>query len=354
MTAQLKIMDPGIYFGLPDDDYHEAFALSNSGVKRMRVSSYDFWAGTAMNPLRTDTDTEAMAAGRAYDKRIIEGARAFEAAYAPALDRADYPDAIDTVSEIKAALATFGITKGLSGLNKPDLIHLLVDTANANGREVEVWDAMKAQHEQMYEGREFLHPALVRQIELAARMIALDEQLAPTFTDGFPKVCVFWNDPETHIPMKCQWDYMKLQVIPDYKTFENSRGMSLHRAAQMSIATYKYHVQGRFYLNAATVAHDLIKAGRIFGDHDPTFVRMFAEQDPSDRQFMLLFQQKGPAPVPLGIVLPPFTMSLGEEEIRMAARKFALKREQYGTDVWLDPQGVFFPDAEEFPSWIAE
>src|SRR5438477_7932182 len=91
-----RVTEPGIYFGMREEEYHRAFALSATGIKHLRISPLDFWARSPLNAERIAEESEARIIGRAYHKRIIEGQRAFEARYAAELDPAEYPEALRT------------------------------------------------------------------------------------------------------------------------------------------------------------------------------------------------------------------------------------------------------------------
>ena len=54
-----KITPPGIYFGMPDSEYHADPSLSNSGIKSLLVSALDFWTESPINPDWEDRETPA-------------------------------------------------------------------------------------------------------------------------------------------------------------------------------------------------------------------------------------------------------------------------------------------------------
>ena len=103
-VAHPLVQEPGVYFGMPEADYHRAFALSATGIKHLRISPLDFWARSPLNAERSDEESEARIIGRAYQKRIIEGPAAFAAMYAAELDPAEYPEALRTNEELKTAI----------------------------------------------------------------------------------------------------------------------------------------------------------------------------------------------------------------------------------------------------------
>ncbi len=107
---------PGIYFGMPDDEYHALPALSNGGIKYLAASPMLFWARTPwLNPKKAqqvaeraeEGEKEHHVFGKAYHCRLMEGASVFATRYVIGLNPADYPDCLVHTDEIKAAIRKF-------------------------------------------------------------------------------------------------------------------------------------------------------------------------------------------------------------------------------------------------------
>jgi hypothetical protein len=105
---------PGIYFGMSDEDYHALPALSASGIKKLAASPMIFWSDTAwlcerkrreVEEAKEGGDKAHFIFGKAYHCRIMEGREAFASRFAVELDPADYPDALVSSEQIKAAIA---------------------------------------------------------------------------------------------------------------------------------------------------------------------------------------------------------------------------------------------------------
>ena len=67
--------EDGIYFNLPEAEYHALRRLSASGIKNILISLPTFWAKSWMNPEVADSDdkdTNAQILGRAYHAAIFE------------------------------------------------------------------------------------------------------------------------------------------------------------------------------------------------------------------------------------------------------------------------------------------
>ncbi len=322
------IHDPGVFMNLSAEEYHSALALSATGIKWLRCSTLDFWARSPLNPNPIeDESSDAMIAGTATHKRILEGREAFLAAYAPSLNPADHPDALVTNEQLYAAIVECGgMTK--KSARKEELIHEL----RRVWPQAPVWQAMQQRHADQHQGKTLISAGLMARIEVAAAMIERHPQLKLAFTGGMPEVSIFWTDAATGIPCKARLDYLKPQAVVDLKTFTNQFGMPIRRAIARQMANYRYHIQARWYLDAAKQADGL------------------------DRTFLFVFQQQGPAPVARGLVLGPGTiMDIARQEIGEAKALWMRCWHTFGPDSpWVDVEDISEFDSTEFPAYIAE
>lgn len=344
-------MADGIYFGLPDDAYHAAFALSSHGIKNLRRSTLDFWVRSALNPdaFKLDEDTEAMKIGRAYDARIVEGREVFEQRFAPALDQNDYPNALRTNADLKDAIIERGggIRRGRE--RKEELIQTLAQLDPT----ALMWDTLVRGHQAAHAGKTLLPRAVMDRIEIAAKMIEAHPQLCKAFTGGEPQVSIFWTDEETGVPCKARLDYLKPRAIVDLKSIGNEIGLPIEKACYRAVANYRYHIQAAFYLEAAAQCRDLIIRNRIGGTVSREFLSALAAGH--DKTVLMVFQQKGPAPVARGMVMPTgLTLDLARMEISEAKYRFARCWQTFGTDPWVDIEDIGTFDSTGFPAYIAE
>lgn len=343
----LAICEDGIYFGLPEEDYHAQPRLSNSGIKHLLCSPTDFWVRSWMNPDREmdEDDSAARQAGNAYHARILEGKDAFYSRYYIDLDPANYPDAIRTVDELKAALPEGEKKSG----SKPVLIERLL----ASNPDAIIWDTLKAEHEQANEGKIPLAPDFVKRIEIAAAFIEKHPDLSKAFTGGYPEVSIFWTD-ENGIKMKSRVDYLKMRATVDLKSFGNQFGKPIDYAVTYSMASYKYHYQAAVYDEAVRAAKDMLKVHGpkiVSGEVDQEWLEKFAGVD--EWQFLFVFQQTGVAPVARGYVFPRnLTYDCGRIAVNEAKRRYLECLETYGTDYWIDMTDVRSFDDDEFPVFM--
>jgi hypothetical protein len=335
----------GLYFNLPDEEYHAAPGLSASGVKNLLISLPDFWERSWMNPDKPDEESEARMIGRAYHERILYGKEFFYNKYAAKFSAPE--NTLRTVDDLKEAL----VLRNLSTSGKKEaLIHRLHDYDPT----LPVYDELKQDYEAENAGKIFLNPSLINDIEIAAAMIEKNPVTAPCFRNGYAEVSIFWTDA-TGIPMKARLDYMKQRAITDLKSFDN-KGRSVDRAVHAAIASYKYHIQTAFYkCEAWPAAVAAIKAGKVYGCDDKTFLDgLAATESPG---FYFVFQQKGVAPLARLYKFgegAAHTLYLGNAQIADAKQKFREAYERFGEERWIDVCDAQELDDSAFPAYISD
>lgn len=350
--------EPGIYFGMPEEEYHKIPALSASGIRLLTVSEMDFWARSWLNPDKKDEPTDAMTIGKAFHARIVEGKDAFYERYALSFDASEYPDALKTADDIKDALR--GLDLKLSG-KKDELIERLREADPA----IQILDDLRDDYEAKHGGKTFLNADLIRQIEVSAAMIEKHPDLSRCFTGGHPEVTIIWHDFETGVPMKARMDYLKTQAIVDLKTFSNPLGKPIDKAIYGAMASGKYHVQAAVYTEAdkqavafAREGKALVRAGEGYAAVAPgstldEWLKKYASI--TDRRFLFVFQQTGIAPVARGREMPRgLVFDCGVLSMRAAIEKFKHCFETFGTEPWVDVSPIEAFEDEQFPIYATE
>jgi hypothetical protein len=319
-------MDDGVYPDLPFEDYLAEPRLSSSGIKDILVSPLTFWTNSWLNPDRAERNTEPMRIGRAYHARVVEGAEAFHERYAVKPDPADYPDALRTVEDMKAALAERGWPQtGRKDELKSRLQDYLAEIENDN---VVFWDDINTPPE----GKELLSPDVFKRVEIAAAMIERHPQLSKAFTGGQSELSIMWHD-ENGIALKARLDYLKPKVIVDLKTFSNPFGKPMERAIVSAMATYRYHIQMAVYDEAVEAS---------------TMARV------EPLTLLLIFQETA-THAARGVILPRNMMfKLGQHQVQEAKDIFKQNMEAFGDDPWVDTTEITVIDDTAWPVWAAE
>lgn len=337
----------GIHFGLDEDIYHKIPALSASGIKHLLAHPMMFWANSWMNPHKQESDSMAKVVGKAYHKRILEGKEAFGLCYASKFNPPD--GVVSTQEELKKLCSDSSLP--VSG-TKAVLVSRLRDA----GVDFKYYDELEQEYIAHHVGKEFLPIDLMARIELSAAMIEKHPSLNRCFVGGMPEVTVVWT--ENGVRYKCRFDYLKPRSIIDLKTFENIGGKSVDRAIYLTMASYKYHIQGAFYGQyAAPRAVAFAKAGKVFGLPDSItaaeFIKQLSEAD--EHGFYFVFQQKGDAPIARGKKLPRGSVwNAGVAAIEDAKATYVRCLETFGTDPWVDTSDIEQFEDEQFPIYATE
>lgn len=325
MTA---MPEPGIYFGMDDEDYHRVFAVSSSGIKKLVASSMEYWANGPMNPDYEERQSPFLDYGKAAHCLVLEGPEEFAKRYAVELDPSQYENVLVSTDEIKNAIrkfTTLAPVKPAPG-GKQALIDQLAALGKAHGQDVDlegtmlqlkesirrfdeeqpvkpisrvvidseaepvetrtaqkedwiaqllelkpdaqIWDDMVGRHLAANEGATMITPKQDRAVRIAAHMIEQHPDAGPMLKGGYAEVSIFWYCPVTGAPCKARLDYLKLQAILDLKTFSNSQGMPVNKAIERAIGNFRYNIQHVFYEQAINAARKLVRDNALRAIHD--------------------------------------------------------------------------------------
>lgn len=342
----------GLYFGLDEAIYHGTPALSYTGIKRLASSPMLYWATTAW--LNADfeppEEKDHFNLGHGYDCRIFDGKEAFAERFALKPDKADYPGVLVTGDDIKERLADLGLKP--KGASKAGWFEQLVEFEP----DAQLWQNIVTAWEAENEGKLAITPVQYARIEIAARMIENDEEMATIVRDGHSQASLFWNCPKTGVPMKARPDKLMMRAIVDMKSLNNQRGRSIERAIVFEIADRKYNIQPSVYLEGAEIVRKLIREQGISVIHSCDLGDGTADLDADalDRkrtewaqkwasniapdEWLWIFQQTGVAPVTRLVHYPRggTTKMITDEIVSRMKRRYRQCSEEYGTLPWLD------------------
>lgn len=319
--------EPGIYYDMPEEEYHADWSLSASGMKKLRVSPLNYWCNHPMNPDFEPEESDALEEGKAWHKRILEGKDVFYKLYAPELDKKDYPDALKSGDELKSECKKLGLK--VSGTLAELSIQLVEYDATLTSR---LWYFIEGNHQATHEGKTFLPSKTIKQIEAAAETIESNPQLKEMFSGGKSEVSIFWVDAETGVRMKRRLDYLKDDLICELKTFANQRNRTPKEAVGIAIAENNYFSDAMLSFNAL----------------------------PDIKKFHMLFLQKGNVP---HIVMKNFCQftkagvennyfSMAQSDYRSLINLYAACVKKYGYNKkWDDAPVLEDLEDYELPLW---
>lgn len=282
-------MEPGIYFDLPEEEYHADPSLSASGIKLITVSPLDYWVNSPMNPDKVERTSEALGLGKAYHKMILEGREAFESAFVVGPDKADYPSALEGGDALKAYCKEHG-------LKASGTIAEMCQRIREQDAVVELWPEIKAEFDATVNGRTVITAAQYKGLRLVEIVTSRSPSTANAFGGGHPEVSLFWNDP-LGVPMKARLDYLKPKTILDLKTFSNIMQKEVVSAVANEVARNRYFIQPIVYCRGWNAMKALYRErgdSIIHGNHDAEIVRAALAEERT--RFHFVFVQTGGTP----------------------------------------------------------
>lgn len=295
---QPKGIEPGIYFDLPAEQYHQDPAISCSGIKNLLVSPMKFWRNSSLNPRKKYKETDAQKMGTALHCYLMEKEKFWrDYIVLPKLEvdsdfyrtESQKPDFLERFEHCKTKDAKTFKYKGGKIVIKEDDFERIKES-------VEYFESLPTAGE--------------------------------LFKDGYMEVSVFWRDKETGLMCKCRFDYLAVNYAADYKSLEKIGKINT------SIGEYDYYIQQAFYLEGL---HQIKFLEAKVIDKLPDNYRHFAWQviESSHSNFIFAFQEKEDLLVRLKTFNADIT-EYGKDLCRRGLRIYKNSVEKYGTAPWSD------------------
>src|SRR6185437_7168075 len=254
-------IEPGIYFGMPEEQYHSIRALSSGGVRDLLVSPLTYWVGSPFNPDREDEKTASMLDGTAFHRRLLEPEK-FDAIYAVEPTKGDaFKDALDGGEALRAECERLGLKK--SGT----IAELCARILEANPQ-AQLWPVIEKTLRAKLEGRELLKLDTMKVIERAADLIFRHHSATKALSGGMAEVSIFWTDEETGVPMKIRPDYLKTKIAIDLKSFVNMLGRPLNAAIASAVKSNGYGIQAVMYGDGIEQAKKMLRSMKSKAIHN--------------------------------------------------------------------------------------
>lgn len=265
-------IQPGIYFNLPNEKYHDDPALSHSGMTKVLVSWPDYWASSCLNPERKKyKPTEAM---------------------------------------------VFGERSGML-LLQPKVFHV---TYNTYGKSNASAKGMWLSSDEWTKLNESIDGVLSTEIG------------RQHFTDGYAEVSIFWCDPETGIMLRVRVDFLRTFGCIDFKRIAEVSNTAIGRA----VKAQGLDIQNFLYLEGVKAARrmlrkmgdkgraDLAERQRV----DPLWLEAFTADE--DLLFRFLFQRSAPPYIWEFRELENEVLVEGGNAVSAALRRYKAGLERHG------------------------
>ncbi len=290
---------PGIYFGLPDTEYHADPSLSCSAIKKILADPEEFWDQSWMNPYPPKRqEKDHLARGTLWHCRILEPEN-FDHKYAIAPYLRDgFSFEGKTILRTKEDMAEWldlnkvYYKKGERKSKYEDAVMAAWKLGGA-GPEPYLFDRENQGFTEEHADKIVVWSRDVFEEMLAAESAILEHPyFSKVFQGGMSEVSIFWVDEESGLPMKARIDKLKPGVILDYKTLYVSRGSSARNAALRAIKYEHYDIQTAIYTLAVAHAVNMINAGtaEIWGDVPGAFIDTFRQG--AEKPFGFVFQKE--------------------------------------------------------------
>lgn len=261
--------EPGIYIGLAEEDYFADDGLGSTAQKELALDPVEFQWKRRRKPV--DEDTKATIWGHALHARALEGREAFEARFAVAPRKEDFPGVLDTVTDILKHAEKIGFKLPKKG-KKDDLIARIRDA----DIDVPIWSEIEGIFEDDNREKTILTREVNDQIETAAQWMNKDNYLAPfmkdgTFIAGIPEVSIFVE--YKGLRLRARIDRLFPHALLDLKSFRprpnwRSAPEDINRVLGRILGGERYDLQAASYLNIWPLAKKLLDAGKVFGASD--------------------------------------------------------------------------------------
>ncbi len=353
MTEEMKndqpiIHEPGIYFNLNADLYHQDRALGSSSIKAIAQDIFEYQFDKLYGE---DLDTDALRFGSALHCRILESKEALDAQFCHEFDKSLIEGALDTVADLKAWLEEKG-RGGLSGKKKDDLIELVRHL----DPEQPIAAVIKAKWDAENEGKVMLPPKRWAQIETAARWLQRDPLLGAVMTDGTfnsgaPEVSVFYED--RGVRLKARFDRLLRHAIVDLKSFAPWFSGNLEGAVIKVIERMRYDIQAADYVRAWHKAKELYLEGRVYGEPPfPTFLDECFDRD--EPKWIWIFVKSKGAPQPLVVDWQAkLAMRAAMDKVEHAIDEYIRLRDEFGEDnEWVPQRPALTIDDSSLPAYF--
>jgi hypothetical protein len=341
----LPVFEDGVYFGLDaEKTYHRDLALGSGDIKRLFYNPAEYWWNSGMNPLRPPhTDTAYMAFGRAVHVFVLEGEEKFHRLY----EHEDTdPATLHTYAEIKRWLVERAV-KVPRSKDEAIAAALKVDPA------VKIADVIEERAAQA--GRTILKADDYARINISAKLIAESPDLEGAFAGGMPEVAVFYTELVNGWPVRCKalFDYLKVRGIADLKSTSNPKEMDFRQLCALRFSQRRMDLQVAHYMRAREFIARYVAEGRVYGDHDPAWLKRVAET--TEYGFAHVFFQSSGAPSVLSRTTSPGNPILenAESDRSVALHNYVSNVTRYGTGMWLQREPMREWDVNDLPGWHA-
>ncbi len=342
----MKEYKEGIYFGMPDEEYHAIPYFSRSFSEEMNFDREEAWYKSALNPDKPEQEpTEAMRLGTAIHYMLLEP-NIFAKKYVQYPSYTDFKGftILKDVKDLKSFLKKHGETK-LSSLVKKELIALAERYLEFDNHVI--WDSVieDFEIEAKMEGKITLKKDTIEILDGVKESLEIRPEIKKQLTGGYPEVVIIWEDNLLGLKCKSRLDYIKLDSIIDVKSFSvKNKKKPLVEYLENEIRYQNYNLQSSMYRRGLETIIQKIrnKEAKVFGEVNKEWFDKFLENE--SKQYFVIFARTQPPYQIKEMVLIKKNKKISEnlcytqgiELLMRAARDFIRCQEEFKEKRWLD------------------
>lgn len=357
----------GVYLGQRASDYLADWGLGSGALKTLLQEPAEWWWDSPFNTIAPRVvvkggpdEASHFRLGTALHVAFLEGLDVYEAVYGVPPTKRDFPDALDTVDELKGACRDRGL--GVGGA-KDDLIARLVSAGapvTILQEELRAWARLgktpitAREHAliMLLYGQAMANPNELHTVGDDA------VRLSDAFDGGLSEVSVFWTD-ENGIRHRARFDKLHPNSTIDLKTFANWQKANFGKALLVETVRRGYIIQAAHYEEGRRQLRRLVAEGKVFGG-TPAQLEVLNEIAASERwAWIWVFAKTMGAPLVKGVRLDLGGLRFGEavQEREAALANFIAYRTFFGLEpgkMWFDPaDSIWEPTDEDFPAFAS-
>lgn len=333
------LIAPGIYFGMPEQIYHNDPALGSHRLKEIVLDPVEYQHKRLHGG--EERETMALKWGAAIHCRALEGRESFVERFPVAPVMSDYGDELlVTMDHLRSHAKLIGVKLGKT---KEEAIKAIRDFDT----DVPIWDEIIAKFEAANQGKTIIPREALRQIEQACAWMQKDRYLGPvmedgTLTAGASEVSIFYEDDG--VRLKARIDHLLAHALIDMKSFRPIMAERVLPAAKRAVSRMRYDLQAATYIRALRAAADLYAQGRVYNNpYDPSFLESvftslaIANEDPTHADalkwvWVMIKASGAPQPVVAEFDLSSNIFRQAGVEVDEAINAYRQNVQQYGPE----------------------
>ena len=231
----------GLIEGMSNDDYQAAPGVSKSQLDALAISPLAYWDAYVRPDREPRAEKHCFTVGSGTHCLVLEP-HLFQQQFAVGFDKSAYPDALDTVAQLKSELAARGMM--VSG-TKPELIDRLVNETDFKASQIMA--KLEQHHIRQMGTRQAIDAKSYKDMLGMLDAVNSHHSAAWLVQGAFVEQSYFVRDIDDGILRKCRPDIITSdgQIVADLKTTDDVSAKGFGR----TIAQRRYHVQAAWYLD---------------------------------------------------------------------------------------------------------